>query len=249
MIKELKKIPLANTLPLRPSDYPARKNYYFKEVISKIEVDKNHPLYPEKLDICSNFGLMSRNYYLTSGFFGRIPEAHEYLNKEIFLRSSILQSLKKADEFLCEHNMRLLILSGYRHPRLQAMILEEASRKIGSEKASRLLSDPCVYSPHTTGAAFDLEVWDENKRGALLTKIEGIVDRMTLEKKRRFTLREREVRDNRRMVHNLLATEIILGSEKFVPHPFEYWHYGRNERLSAFFSERNHPVFYDALLR
>jgi D-alanyl-D-alanine dipeptidase len=141
-----------------------------------------------------------------------------------------------------------LILSGYRHPILQALIIRQTTKNYSKALADKMFANPDNYAPHTSGAAFDLEIWDEKNNRVLPTKVFGVIDLFTLEEKEDLTLTEREVRDNRRLIYNLLTTDILLNSANaFVAHPFEYWHYGRNERMSAFFAANGHRIYYDVI--
>lgn len=245
-ISEFKKIPISGLesfLSLYP-DYGQRKYKYQQEVISKISVDEEHCLFNEKMSSCREYGIECRNYYNNSEFLIKHPEIEGLVTADVLLRKSVLADLQRVDQFLRVFNFGLLILSGYRHPQLQRVILNEARIKIGAV-ADKLLANPDFYSPHASGAVFDVEVWDFDSQRILPTKTSRGIQRAILESAE-IAHWEILIRDNRRFIHHLLTSNAVLAEgHEFIPHPFEYWHYGRNEKLSAFFScNSNYPVFY-----
>jgi len=153
------------------------------------------------------------------------------------------------DEKIKAFGLRLFILSGYRHADLQRAILKAAIRGKGDDFAKKMLANPNYYTPHATGAVFDIEIWSEKENSMLPTKTEKGFGRYVLEGLENLSSKEIIILENRRLIHNLLSTDYILRKDKlFIPHPFEYWHYGRNEKLSKFFNQDNdYPVFYDVI--
>lgn len=247
-IEQLRKIPISDGQPLRYSDYSERKTYYWLEIIANIKVDIRHRLYAESLGRCVDFDIMQQNYYSLSKILEGVPEAKLYLDTVLRLRTSVLKDLQTIDQWLKKYDLRILILSGYRHPNLQRLILTQAKKIAGEEIANRMLANPDHYSPHASGGVFDVELWDKKNNRILPTKIKNGERRDYLENRNNLTVGETEIRDNRRIIHHLLSSTYLLTEEEvFIPHPFEYWHYGRNERLSAFFSRNNHEVFYDEI--
>jgi len=247
LIKKIKGTPITRNKDFAYDDYMENKTYYLQKIVCNLPVEKSNNLSQEKMAKCSEYGLKFVNYYFKSPLLSK-TKAKIYLNEDIWLRQSILIDLKTIDEELKKHSLRLLILSGYRHPVLQALIIRQVSKNYNQKLADKMFANPDNYAPHTSGAAFDLEIWDEKRHKVLPTKIFGIIDIFTLEEKVNLTLAEKEVRDNRRLIFNLLTQDIILKADKvFVAHPFEYWHYGRHERMSAFFAANGHKVFYDVI--
>lgn len=247
-LDQLRSLPIDGIAALLFRDYWQKKEQYQKGAISRITLDQTHALATEPLAACEEFDLLAENYYWQSPLLKGNALAQPYLARNVFLRRSILTTLAKADRFLRRFGLRLKILSGYRHPQLQQMIIEQVKQKAGARVASQLLAQPQYHLPHATGAAVDLEVWDEKQNRLLPTKTRRGDERAILEKGNPLKPEERETRDNRRLIHNLLTKPLVLAeAELFIPHPFEYWHYGRNEKLSAFFGPQGHPVFYDQL--
>jgi len=189
-----------------------------------------------------------RNYYWQSRLLHEIKEVQPYLSADLFLRESVIRDLVLLDTFLQVHGLRFLILSGYRHPELQGIIIREVTKIKGSLFANKMFANPEFYAPHATGAAFDLEIWNEENEEILPTKVIDGLDRYCLEGSKNLSSEQKIIRDNRRLIHNLLTSDFILsGDSSFVGHPFEYWHYGRHERLSSFFAANGHPIYYDVV--
>jgi D-alanyl-D-alanine dipeptidase len=155
----------------------------------------------------------------------------------IWLRQSIAHDLRLVDAALAEYGLRLYLLSGYRSPDLQRLVRQLATIEQEREFTERMLANPEVHLSHATGAAFDIEIWEQTTERLLPTKIPEHFERDYLESKPDLTPAEIEVRDNRRLIHNILTTDVVLPSDRiFIPHPFEYWHYARHEKLSTVFA-------------
>lgn len=254
LVRELMKMPIRRNPGFDYEDYARNKQGYFSDWVSRIPVDKDHPKFKEPLFRCSDFGLMHENYYVRGNGLKllAITGKGSDFDDDIYLRESILTDLTKVDEVLKQYGFRILVLSGYRHRELQKRAIKGV-KKQGRSKAQKpveeLFTHPDIYSPHMTGGAVDVEIWEISQGTILPTKLP---DR---EKTELFYLEDREillpleetVRDNRRLLHNILSTEAVLGKDYFIPHPSEYWHFGRNERLAAFFAANNHLVFYDVI--
>jgi len=236
------------------------KKFYFREVVRKIEVNVHHELHREPLFRARDFGLLEKSYY-SKGNGAKILEnskikAEQHLIDSIYLRVSILSDLEKVDQFLkihSENKLCLVLLSGYRPQDLQAACkdgVENQDRDENAKPASELFSCPKVYAPHTTGGAFDVEIWSLDHSKILPTKFsnrEETRGSYFIETMNDLGPEDEEARKNRRLLHHLLASPLILGKNHFVAHPSEYWHFGRNERLSAFLclGIKEHEVFYD----
>jgi D-alanyl-D-alanine dipeptidase len=203
------------------------------------------------------FGLIGQDYYYNLVRRKAIadPEirrtALEATTPSIWLRESVARDLKLVDTALEPLGLRVYVLSGYRSPTLQRIIRELATVEQGSAFTERMLANPEIHLPHATGAAFDLELWDANAGSLLNTKIPEKFGRDYLESPTSLTPDEIAVRDNRRLIHNVLTTNAILphGCE-FIPHPFEYWHYSRHEKLATVFARlygRVHAAHYSEL--
>jgi len=243
-IAELKNIPIERNCIFEEKypDYPERKTFYKKTIVSQIPVDTSHLLFLEKLVDVKKNGLMGKNYYFDSPILKSVFEEAKQYVQGIWLRKSVVEDLKTIDEALRSHGLRLFVLSGYRHPKLQRLIVEQMRKEKGDKFVENFFANPDIYAPHASGGVFDIEIWNTNNNCMLLTKILNVSGRYVLE--------ELElIRDNRRLLHNLLTTNCVLESDKvFIPHPDEYWHYGRCERFSAFLSAlENYVVCYDTI--
>lgn len=238
------------------------KKFYFRQVVKNIQVQKNDPKFFEPLARPIKFGILEKSYYLEGNGSGFLKESaienEKHLIEGVYLRKSILRDLKRVDQFLLNHSggkLCLVILSGYRPIELQKACIEGVCRQERSEGAkpvSELFSSPEVYSPHATGGAFDVEIWSLEHSKILPTKFfdrEETRGSFFLEDFSGLCPEEEEARKNRRLLFHLLAGPVVLGKNHFIAHPSEYWHFGRNERLSAFFClcKKHHKVFYDVL--
>lgn len=177
--------------------------------------------------------------------------ARSFTTRYAWVRESVAADLVTVDEFLRPHGFRLEILSGYRHPELQRLIRQGTSELSNHADAHSLLADPSLYAPHATGGAIDVEVWSVSLGRRVNSKVTGLWGRFDLEERAVLSQAESDARAARRVVHNLLCTSFLLTEhQQFIPHPFEYWHYGRHERLATFFERaegREHPAFYDEI--
>ena len=258
LIDKLKKMPIRR-FDFDYEWYRKNKKLGYQKV-SRINVIKSDYRHAEELTSCSREGLLNRNYYYEETDKSVVNNSGEYsikkksfvFTKEVFLRESLVVDLKKIDYRLEKFRLRLFISSGYRNEKMQKMAIQRIARQKRGPDAKpvdELFSNPRDYSPHTTGGAVDLEIWDLREKKLLLTKLKDRerIDLFYLENKNNLSLEEMRVRDNRRLLHNLLVSEEILGKNHFIHHPSEYWHYGRHERLASFLSGGTHPVYYDSL--
>ena len=224
--------------------------------ISHITIQER-PISHEPLVRCAELGLMGHDYYhaMAQGRHTHDPalqrEVQHHVTPQIWLRRSIAVDLHLVDSAIAPHGIRLFLLSGYRSPGLQRLARRLAILDHDQEFADRMLSDPDVYLPHATGAAFDIELWDVRAQCLLPTKIPTHCEREHLERTASLSVHEQAVKRNRRLIHNLLTTEAVLPAGRtFIPHPLEYWHYGRNEKLSTYLAGLRgveHPSLYSEL--
>ncbi len=252
-IRELKSNPITDFIYNKKE---ISQNYNYRNKLFNITLD-NDILSNEPLVNCNNYDLLNKNYYYNIAINNIIPSDKlkrlilKNTTSDVFLRRNIAIDLQIIDKVIKRHGLRLFILSGYRSAELQSIIRKVTITEKGKEFTEKMLADPDTHLPHATGAAFDIEIFDLKANKLLPTKISNHFERNYLEQKQCLTKKEIEVRDNRRLIHNLLATSIILPKDKiFVPHPYEYWHYSRNEKLSTVFSHMygiSHKAFYDEI--
>jgi D-alanyl-D-alanine dipeptidase len=253
LIDELKRQPIPLQRSIIFGRYAQDKSGMWRNIIATLPVDLQHSGAQEPLVSCHRLGLLTRNYYVSQKALAPLSanSGAAEVEDDIRVRQGIGSSLLTVDEAIRPHGLRLLIMSGYRHPDLQRRIIATATDERGVDFAKGMFSDPDVYSPHASGGAVDLELWDDNAARLVPTKLAERIDRVSLELESTLTGEAAVVRENRRLIHHLLATPVILSPDLlFIPHPFEYWHYGRHERLSAFFASeegQTHPVYYDEI--
>lgn len=245
LIQQLKNKPIVPNPNFKFVDYWQNKAYYQQEYINLLKEEVN-PLNNEPLVNVSDFGLTGENYYFKKR--KELTKINPELSilREIYLRKSVATGLEKIDSFLKKNGLCLYLLSGYRSKDLQQAVLNHVSLKENSQDLKNMLASPDSHLPHATGAAFDVEIMNIKTQLIIPTKTKLGFDRGVLENKKDLSVSEKEVRDNRRLLHHLLTSNMILGSgEMFIPHPFEYWHYSRFEKLAAFFSgQDNYPILY-----
>jgi D-alanyl-D-alanine dipeptidase len=252
-------VPLLSDLRNRPipepnsdlySSYVANKTQYWREVIPNIPVTQTDRL-TEPLSDCSKFGVRFKNYYAGVKPLKDAEGSIIHVGSRVLLRDSILSTLRKLNEALTPARLSVVVMSGFRSRQLQSLIIANAAKERGDIFASGHFAFPEDYLPHATGAALDIEMWDEHYNRIVPTKWTDTVDKYAIEKAHNLSTEEEMVRGNRRIIHHLLTDSLVLAApELFVAHPREYWHYGRHERLSAFFGECygfRHHVFYDEL--
>ncbi len=262
VLEDLRRKPVEKKIRPEIEDYFTSldtKKRYFREVIAKLKVNLENEKSREPLFHCQDYQIHEKSYY-KSGNGAEIINypnlgSDKYFADNIFLRIGILEDLKKADDFLrinSEGELCLIVKSGYRPLHFQSICkkgVESQNRSENAKPAEELFSDPKIYSPHATGAAFDIEIWEIKQNSILQTKFsnrEKTKGSFFIETFRNLDSKNEEIRKNRRLLCNLLATEAVLGKNHFIAHPSEYWHFGRNERLSAFFAEdEKHEIYYD----
>lgn len=209
-------------------NYISNKDAYEKK-ISNIVIEKPSK---EKLTCCNNL-IFNHNYYYKH-------EAANKLNgidveKNVYLRESILASLIKVDKFLRKNSLCLFVRNGYRSKKLQKAAISDWKKVDVKRRFSHSL-----HPPHSTGAAFDLEIFDIKAGNCLNTKnkaVEGIYPYQKLEKTGSLEGEWTEIRRNIRLLHNLLTKPYVLDEDEvFIPNPYEQWHFERGTRHAKFFS-------------
>jgi D-alanyl-D-alanine dipeptidase len=248
LLMDLANRPLPRPIEEIYSAYMADRKWYWTKVIPHIPVEPSDHL-KEPLSDCSTFDVRWSNYYANTKQLSDIDGTLVAINNHVLLRDSILVSLRKLNEVLQRAQLTVCVMSGYRSRQLQSLIIANAAREKGEAFARGQFATPEDYLPHATGAAFDIEFWDLNSNKVLRTKWPDKDDKFVIEDAHNLSAQDELVRGNRRMIHHLLTEPVVLSpGELFVAHPREYWHYGRHERLSAFFATcygQHHRVLYD----
>ena len=247
-IEELAKMPIEPYPGMDYQGYRGKRKRHYWEIISRIKATESG----EPLESCAKHFLRHNNYYsqgngkkiLTYSSSNRCP------GEEVFLRKGVLENLVVVDEFLKEYGMRIIILSGYRSPSEQRVAIEGVGNQFRDERAKSvdlLFSNSDVYSPHTTGAALDVEIIYEKNGEMLATKLPDRekMGLFYLEKRAALNLVELRAQRARRILHNVLATLYLLEDNHFYHNPSEYWHYSQREKFASFFLGTE--AFYDVL--
>jgi len=208
----------------------------------------------ELIDV-SSYGLVSSDFYMDQLLNGdRYLEpalADGYLWSRALARRFHTRLLARADAFLRANGLFLFVASAWRHPELQKLITADFATKHGADQARRMFA-PAVAGqappPHSTGAAFDLEVWSLETGGRLeMYYTEGKRNIYNAYEMEKLALDTRRHSDetfvtslyNRRILYHVLCTEGIVfksDSELFSNHPGEFWHFGLGDPLSAYLS-------------
>jgi D-alanyl-D-alanine dipeptidase len=223
---------------------PFKKNY------QSLKVRETNELL---VDI-SQLGIISFDHYFDKFLKGDAAYSEAVKKKIIhphaYLRKSHAERLAKVDAKIKEAGLFLVIVSGWRHPEIQEIAKKEYTKKNGAEKAERMYASSVGWSvpaPHTTGAAFDIEIWSAKTGKKLSMKISvgsefvyGLYKGEILASKRPSIFESNSLKEalgNRRLLYHLLCTKNVIfdrEEELFVGHPGEFWHYGDGDTLSAY---------------
>ena len=201
----------------------------------------------EPLVACSNYGIVSKDYYfnkLADGEMVFFPALEKKLFYPVaWLRKTVAESLQKADRLLRGHGLFLVVNSGWRHPQVQELAIEWSKKFHGEKETTRRYANvdpnrPKSVVPHQTGGACDLELWSLllNKSLTRMKKNDEIRF-YELEMKNNLTNDETERRFVRRILFHVLTTPKVCLDEKhvFLIHPGEFWHFGFGDPLTAYF--------------
>ena len=195
---------------------------------------------------CSSFGLSSKDYYYSRFSSNKQMISEGLISKKVLLRESHAQRLARADQYYRKRGLLLHIVSGWRHPELQNIVKKEYAQKYGQERADRLFASVGrqVPPPHSTGAAFDVELRDINTKQKIDMDVfyenERIISLYWAEELMAYgklDTKNSQAAMNRRILYHGLCTKGIIferDDDFFVGHPGEYWHYGDGDVLSAY---------------
>ena len=211
----------------------------------------------------STLGLLGGDFYLEKFFAGDdafwpLVKARK-LQARAFLRSTHARRLARVDRLLRRHDLFLFIRSAWRHPEVQALAKARLGETFGTDIAHRMCSSTgsgMAPPPHSTGAAFDLEIRSlasgqslpmrARVRGAMVFgsyRLEEIYYR--LDAAGRGAELEETLR-NRRLLYHLLATPGVVfdtAAEVFVAHPGEFWHFGDGDPLSSYLAREEYARY------
>jgi len=247
-IKELKNIQIETPKWILDLKY-FENRFKINNKIKKRKLDKKHRLFKETMVDYRNFGIMGESYYWQFRNEKQFKNVKNLLKKEFYLRESVVKDLKKVDGFLRKNNLALYIKSGYRHEKVQLAAIDYFASK-GDEKQKMLFAQPKERSknhpyPHSTGAAFDITLYDLKKNNFIDLRFRKDITIWGIEKAQNLNAKEKKVRLYRRLLYNLLCTPVVLQKESlFTAHPFEYWHFSRGDQLARYFSGSKKLAYY-----
>lgn len=232
---------------------PQMPEWRWASVKSK-EYREKYESYPvaecaEPMVDCADYGLISSDFYLRRLLKGAkefVPAFEAgFLHPTAFLRRSIVSDLANVDRALRKHGLFLHILSGWRHSRVQELAIQWASQQYGKESTSTRYASPS-FTPHSTGAACDLELWSM-QTGCSLSKVDpqDDISFCGFEEKKDHSPDEILKRNVRRLLFHVMCTpNVCLPKKKcFTIHPGEVWHFGRGDSMSAYFEEADSAIY------
>jgi D-alanyl-D-alanine dipeptidase len=228
------------------NDGPYKQNY------PKIPV--NDDTNRELVDL-SEFGLVSSDAYMDQLLRGDSYLAEAFSQGLLWSRALArplhARLLARADAFLRANSLFLFVSSAWRHPDLQKLITSDFAAKHGADQARRMFApvlDGHAPPPHSTGAAFDLEIWSLETSSRLeMYYTDGSRNVYNAYAMEKLALGDRHLTDdafltslrNRRILYHVLCTKGVVfsqDSELFCNHPGEFWHFGIGDPLSAYLS-------------
>ena len=251
-IRKLRSIPIPidtwkNLQVGENNDGPYKQNY------PTILVNQN---LNESLVDVSMYGLVSSDFYMDQLIKGdhylKSAFDNRYLWTRALARNTHARRLAEVDNFLRKNGLFLFIASAWRHPDLQSIITADYARKFGDEMARRMFAPAKpdkAPPPHSTGAAFDLEIWSlETGERLEMYYMDGskniynayLMERMA-ESGKHTHLSDSFFTSlmNRRILFHVMCTkDIVFTNEQdlFCNHPGEFWHFGDGDPLSAYLS-------------
>ncbi|GEM_PF-2376188 len=250
-MNELNKI---KSTPIKIPKWVANFRYFenrfeVNNKLKKRKLDTKHKLYKEKLVDCQKLGLMGESYYYNFRNKKPFNKFKKYLKKNIYLRKSVAEDLKKVDDYLRQFGLALYLKSGYRNYYIQLSAIEFYTKK-GGESQKQLFAQPEERSkthpfPHSTGGAIDLTLYNLKKKDFVNLRFRKDITIFGIEKVKKLTKQEKEILEYRRILYNVLCAPIVLSKDKlFVAHPFEYWHFSRGDQLARYFSNSKKLAYY-----
>ncbi|MFO7695609.1 MAG: M15 family metallopeptidase [Anaerolineae bacterium] len=203
----------------------------------------------------SRYGLVSGDIYVDEFLAGVVEHAPAHSSGVLFsrglLRETHARRLAKVDAFLRSCGLCLFIRSAWRDPVLQDTARFAYAKRAGDNEAAALFAPTHASgapSPHSTGAAFDVELVDirSGTFPVMRAQVNGkdVVGLYELEElaaaqPSHFVGNCRATRalQNRRILYHALCSQGVALDDSaalFVEHPGEFWHFGDGDPLSAY---------------
>ena len=167
------------------------------------------------------------------------PRMQIYTGNEVFVRKNIKKRLEMAQKQLRSLSLALLIVYGFRHPKIQESEFLEVLKKLRNQ--NKKMSQEDLYSlahnfvavpevaGHPTGGAIDLTLL--NKKGCELNMGTKISDFSNPEKIPTFSRKITKLQ-----YQNRLCLRIAMMKSGFVPFNGEWWHFSHGDKEWAFWN-------------
>ncbi len=190
----------------------------------------------------------------SSLLYGPAPECEETANDYTKMRQSVFKKLCLAQQSLRE-GLRFRVYEAYRSLKVQQRLFDQEYSRVSQlhpeyDHPQRFLETTRLISPvinldqsinvppHSTGAAVDIEVIDQNS--ASLDMGMTIKDWSTVPAEQcmtECTSISTKAQENRRMLCQ------IMEAQGFVNYPTEWWHFSYGDRYWAYLSGADHAVY------
>ena len=156
---------------------------------------------------------MGDSYYYNFRNKEPFKKFRKYLKKDIYLRQSIAEDLKKVDDYLRKFELALYLKSGYRHYNIQLSAIGFYIKQ-GNKSQKDLFAQPEERSkthpfPHSTGAAVDLTLYDLKKGDFVNLRFRKDITTFGIEKFRKLTKQEKTIRECRRILYNVYVRQLF----------------------------------------
>lgn len=238
-------------LPIPENLGPTTMTTYYE-----IPIDSSNPKFNEELVLASDVGLACFTQYNRSdGYNWPYNKRFKNALEGVYLRKSLSDVLRDANEILKEIDLELLLWDGYRTIDTQrdiwAFFIEEAERRLSnptekekSEFAAQFISDPTRFSledatswpVHSTGGAIDLTLrLLESKQplfmgsvfddSSILSHTRFFEEKIALEDKSSLATSDYAALQGRRILYHTLRS---LGMTNFAN---EWWHFDWGTQL------------------
>lgn len=243
-------------IPKRAEDAGCALDYH------AIDIDFTHPLSREELVRATDYGLAQQSYYARSdGLNAPYHRQFKSATNDVWLRVSVAEKLKSANDLLCDYGAEVLLLDGYRSIEVQREVWDyfmQQARHIlhtPSEEecvafAGLYCSDPRAFNPadsrtwptHTTGGAVDLCLRARATKeplffGSIFDDPSPVTFTDHFEHQVDPSASAREARRNRRLLYWAM-TDVGL-----INFPYEWWHFDFGTQLATLNGSSSQPVY------
>ncbi|MBE9228083.1 D-alanyl-D-alanine dipeptidase [Phormidium sp. LEGE 05292] len=200
-------------------------------------------------------------------FAAQTPHAYEKLRapygklSPYYLRETVLENLIQAQNQLqlTHPNWRILIFDAYRPVAVQQFMVDYSFAELVSDRQLNLeeLSeteiaelwqqvyqfwaapslDPATPPPHSTGAAIDVTLVDENGN---IVNMGSAIDEISSVSFPDYFAHSNDFPEKQYHAHRQLLFE-VMRSANFLRHPNEWWHFSYGDQMWAWLSQQQNP--------